>query len=52
VTGAATPADRARLERLGREHAYWARRNWWRSLRLAAKRRVRALVRTRASGAQ
>jgi hypothetical protein len=28
VRGAATPADRARLERLGAEHAHWARRSW------------------------
>jgi GT2 family glycosyltransferase len=28
VRGAATPADRALLERLGAEHAYWARRSW------------------------
>jgi hypothetical protein len=28
IRGAATPADRARLERLGAEHAYWARRAW------------------------
>jgi O-antigen biosynthesis protein len=28
LRGAATPADRALLERLGAEHAYWARRSW------------------------
>jgi GT2 family glycosyltransferase len=43
VRGEATRADRARLERLGKQHAYWARRNWWRSLRLAAKRRIPTL---------
>jgi GT2 family glycosyltransferase len=43
VRGGARPQDRARLERLGAEHAYWARRNWWRSLRLAARRRLRAM---------
>jgi N-acetylglucosaminyl-diphospho-decaprenol L-rhamnosyltransferase len=42
VRGGARPRDRERLERLGAEHAYWARRNWWRSLRLAARRRFRA----------
>jgi N-acetylglucosaminyl-diphospho-decaprenol L-rhamnosyltransferase len=28
VRGTATPEDRARLERLGSEHAYWTRRAW------------------------
>jgi GT2 family glycosyltransferase len=40
VRGAASPADRKLLERLGAEHAYWARRSW----RAAAIRRLRARV--------
>jgi GT2 family glycosyltransferase len=38
--GAATPADRDRLERLGAEHAYWARRSWREEARRAARRRL------------
>jgi GT2 family glycosyltransferase len=38
--GAATPADRDRLERLGAEHAYWARRSWRTSARRAARRKL------------
>jgi N-acetylglucosaminyl-diphospho-decaprenol L-rhamnosyltransferase len=44
VLASATPSDRARLERLGAEHAYWARRNWRRSLKLAIARRIRGLA--------
>ena len=40
VRGSATPADRALLERLGAEYAYWSRRNWRRSVRRAVERRV------------
>jgi GT2 family glycosyltransferase len=40
LRGTATPADRARLERLGAEHAYWQRRSW----RAGASARVRALL--------
>jgi hypothetical protein len=38
--GAATQADRDRLERLGAEHDYWARRSWRTGLRRAARRRL------------
>lgn len=38
LRGAATPAERDLLERLGAEHAYWARRSW----RSSAMRRLRA----------
>jgi len=38
--GAATPADRDRLERLGAEHAYWARRSWRTGARRAARRKL------------
>jgi hypothetical protein len=41
--GAATPADRDRLERLGTEHAYWARRSWRQGARRAARRRLAAI---------
>jgi GT2 family glycosyltransferase len=40
VRGAAAPEDRARLERLGAEHAYWQRRSW----RAGARARARRLV--------
>jgi GT2 family glycosyltransferase len=40
IRGSATPADRALLERLGAEHAYWSRRNWRRSIRRAGERRM------------
>ena len=40
VRGAATPADRARLERLGAQHAYWARRNWRHRVRTGAAARL------------
>ena len=43
VLGAATPADRALLERLGAEHAYWARRSW----RAAAGRGLKSRISTR-----
>jgi N-acetylglucosaminyl-diphospho-decaprenol L-rhamnosyltransferase len=38
--GAATPADRDRLERLGAEHAYWARRSWRQETQRAVRRRL------------
>jgi GT2 family glycosyltransferase len=41
--GAATQADRDRLERLGAEHAYWARRSWREGARRAARRRLAAI---------
>jgi GT2 family glycosyltransferase len=44
VLGSARSQDRERLERLGAEHAYWARRNWWRSLRLGVRRRLKAMA--------
>jgi N-acetylglucosaminyl-diphospho-decaprenol L-rhamnosyltransferase len=40
ILGAAAPEDRARLERLGAQHAYWARRSWRRSVWLTATRRL------------
>jgi N-acetylglucosaminyl-diphospho-decaprenol L-rhamnosyltransferase len=40
IRGAAGPADRARLERLGAENAYWARRAWRRKLLLAVRARL------------
>jgi GT2 family glycosyltransferase len=43
VRGAATQADRALLERLGAEHAYWARRSWRRRLALALRKRISAM---------
>jgi glycosyltransferase involved in cell wall biosynthesis len=45
LRGAATPEDLARLERLGAEHAYWARRAW----RAGARSRLRARLPFRAS---
>jgi GT2 family glycosyltransferase len=43
---AATPADRDRLERLGAEHAYWARKSWREGARRAARRRLAEIGRT------
>jgi GT2 family glycosyltransferase len=40
LRGAADPADLTRLERLGAEHAYWARRSWRVQLRLGLERRL------------
>jgi N-acetylglucosaminyl-diphospho-decaprenol L-rhamnosyltransferase len=40
VRGAASAHDRERLERLGAEHAYWARRSWRVQLRLGLERRL------------
>jgi GT2 family glycosyltransferase len=40
VRGGARPEDRARLERLGAEHAYWQRRAW----RAGARRRLQRVV--------
>jgi N-acetylglucosaminyl-diphospho-decaprenol L-rhamnosyltransferase len=40
IRGAAAPADRALLERLGAENAYWARRAWRRRLLAAARSRL------------
>jgi N-acetylglucosaminyl-diphospho-decaprenol L-rhamnosyltransferase len=40
ILGTAAPEDRARLERLGAQHAYWARRSWRRSVWLTATRRL------------
>jgi len=45
--GAATPADRDRLERLGAEHDYWARRSWREGARRAARRRLAGIGGTR-----
>jgi N-acetylglucosaminyl-diphospho-decaprenol L-rhamnosyltransferase len=45
--GAATQADRDRLERLGAEHDYWARRSWREGARRAAQRRLAAIGGTR-----
>ncbi len=47
IRGAASPADLARLERLGAEHAYWARRSWRVQLRLGLQRRLDRLQRGR-----
>lgn len=40
IRGAASAADLERLERLGAEHAYWARRSWWVQVRLGLRRRL------------
>ncbi len=40
IRGAAAPENRKRLERLGAEHAYWARRSWRVQLRLGLERRL------------
>jgi N-acetylglucosaminyl-diphospho-decaprenol L-rhamnosyltransferase len=45
IRGAADPAERRRLEQLGAENAYWARRAWRRKLRMAARRRMSRLAR-------
>jgi N-acetylglucosaminyl-diphospho-decaprenol L-rhamnosyltransferase len=52
IRGAATPADLARLERLGAEHAYWARRSWWVQVRLGIQRRLAPYRRRTASAAE
>ncbi len=44
IRGAADAADRARLERLGAENAYWARRAWRRKASIAVRERVSALT--------
>jgi N-acetylglucosaminyl-diphospho-decaprenol L-rhamnosyltransferase len=38
--GAASSADRAKLERLGIEHLYWTRRNWKEQAGKSARRRI------------
>jgi GT2 family glycosyltransferase len=40
IRGAAAPAERARLDRLAREHDYWQRVNWRRSIVAGLRRRV------------
>jgi len=40
VRGAAASAERARLERLAREHDHWVRVNWRRSVAAGLRRRV------------
>jgi N-acetylglucosaminyl-diphospho-decaprenol L-rhamnosyltransferase len=47
LLGAASAEDRARLERLGAEHAYWARRSW----RSSALRRLKGCLPGGASAA-
>jgi GT2 family glycosyltransferase len=42
IRASATAANRAQLERLGAEHAYWARRSWRVSVARALKRRLTA----------
>jgi GT2 family glycosyltransferase len=45
--GTATQADRDRLERLGAEHDYWARRSWRTGVKRAARRRLSEIGGTR-----
>jgi GT2 family glycosyltransferase len=52
IRGVATPADLARLERLGAEHAYWARRSWRVQIRLSLQRRLGRRARPAQSAAE
>jgi GT2 family glycosyltransferase len=46
IRDAAVPADKALLERLGAEHAYWERRSWRNRVLKGARRRLTEAVRS------